>query len=139
MSGPGPLPPGAVPTEEGSAEYRVGKCRPPLATRFRPGQSGNPRGRPKGARSLAAAVAAELGEFVAVKENGREGRITKRVAVAKRLVNRAVGGDPRATQLLFALVGADESRPAPPEPERLDEGDALVMAELVRRIRSSTP
>jgi hypothetical protein len=31
---------------------RVGYGRPPLATRFRPGQSGNPRGRPKGARNL---------------------------------------------------------------------------------------
>jgi hypothetical protein len=34
------------------AGERVGYGRPPLATRFRAGQSGNPRGRPKGARNL---------------------------------------------------------------------------------------
>ncbi len=30
----------------------VGYCKPPKRTRFQPGQSGNPRGRPKGTKNL---------------------------------------------------------------------------------------
>jgi Family of unknown function (DUF5681) len=52
----------------------VGYRRPPIGTRFRPGQSGNPRGRPKGARNLSTVVAAALGERVAVTENQARGR-----------------------------------------------------------------
>ncbi len=60
-----------------AAEYKVGYCRPPLANRFRPGQSGNPRGRPKGARNLRTVMAAALAEMVEIKE-----RTTARAASA---------------------------------------------------------
>jgi uncharacterized protein DUF5681 len=52
---------------------RVGYGRPPLMTRFRPGQSGNPRGRPKGARNLSTVVAAALSERVAVNKTADAG------------------------------------------------------------------
>src|SRR5208337_568384 len=58
-------------------DERVGYGRPPIRTRFRPGQSGNPRGRPRGARNLATEIAAALAEKVAVTENGRRRHITK--------------------------------------------------------------
>ncbi len=51
-----------------AADYEVGYCRPPLATRFRPGQSGNPRGRPKGSRNLRAVVKAVAGELVEIRK-----------------------------------------------------------------------
>ena len=34
------------------ASYEIGYCRPPVATRFQPGVSGNPSGRRKGTRNL---------------------------------------------------------------------------------------
>jgi hypothetical protein len=71
------------------ANERLGYGRPPMTTRFRPGQSGNPRGRPKGARNLGTVVAAALSERVAINENGRRRRITKLEAAVKQLVNRA--------------------------------------------------
>ncbi|MFY9969457.1 MAG: DUF5681 domain-containing protein, partial [Roseiarcus sp.] len=64
---------GSLPKGKGE----VGNRRPPLATRFRPGQSGNPRGRPKTANRLRALVERELGEEVEAKENGELVRITK--------------------------------------------------------------
>ena len=48
--------------EDEREERRVGYGRPPVATQFRQGVSGNPRGRPKGARNFATVVAATLGE-----------------------------------------------------------------------------
>ena len=57
---------------------RAGPCRPPVATRFRPGQSGNPRGRPRVKRHLGAVVARALRERVTVEEtDGRVRRLSK--------------------------------------------------------------
>jgi Family of unknown function (DUF5681) len=91
--------------EPAAENERVGYCRPPMGTRFRPGQSGNPRGRRKGARNLSAVIAAALSERVAVNENGRRCRISKLEAAVKQLVNRAASGETRATQLLLPRPG----------------------------------
>ena len=86
--------------EDEREERRVGYGRPPVATQFRQGVSGNPRGRPKGARNFATVVAATLGERLTITENGRRKRITKLDAVVKQLVNRAAGGEARSILLL---------------------------------------
>ncbi len=124
-----PSPPSLFP--DGVAEQEpAGDRERPRSTRFRPGQSGNPRGRPKGAQSLRGLIVSALGERVEAQENGRR-RITKLEAAVKQLVNRAANGDQRATQVVFALLGEDRERPPP----AIDsEADALVIAELVRRL-----
>jgi hypothetical protein len=128
-----------LPANEAAVEKCVGYRRPPVRTRFRLGQSGNPRGRPKGARNLGTVIAAALGERVAVTENGCRRRITKLEAAVKQLVNRAASGEARATQLLLALVQANEARPAQVDAQRLGEADAIVMAELTRRLGREAP
>jgi Family of unknown function (DUF5681) len=120
--------------EPSAGNERVGYGRPPLGTRFRPGQSGNSNGRPQGARNLSTIVAAALSERVTINENGRRRRITKLEAAVKQLVNRAATGEARATQLLLALVQANEARPVQQDAHRLKDADAIVMAELARRL-----
>ena len=132
---PAPEAPPPGPSDaEPAADYAVGYGRPPVAYRFRPGRSGNPRGRPKGARKLAAIVAAALGERIAVNENGRRRRITKLEAAVKQLVNRAAAGETRVTQLLLALVQTHEARPPRTGAEFASEADAAVIAGLLRRL-----
>jgi hypothetical protein len=41
-----------APDNGAEPEYKVGYCKPPLETRFPPGSSGNPRGRPRGRSDL---------------------------------------------------------------------------------------
>jgi hypothetical protein len=123
--------------QEQAQDYQVGYRRPPVETRFRPGASGNPRGRPKGLRSLAAVVAATLGERVVVTENGRRKHISKLQAAVKQLVNRAASGEARSMQLLLALVQASEAKPLPSDPSQQIEADAIVLAELRRRFEQS--
>jgi predicted ArsR family transcriptional regulator len=84
-------------------------------------------------------IASALGERVAVTENGRRRHISKLEAAVKQLVNRAASGEARATQLLLALVQANEARPAQSGADRLGEADAIVMAELTRRLGSNAP
>ena len=118
-----------------TAEEAVGNRRPPVATRFRPGQSGNPRGRPKTSSRLRALVMRELAEEIEAKENGEPVRITKLEAAVKQIVNRAASGDQRAAQFVFSLLADDAEKPAPPpSQEKISRGDALVMAEIVRRL-----
>jgi uncharacterized protein DUF5681 len=121
--------------EASTADEPVGYRRPPKATRFRPGQSGNPRGRPKGARSVSTVIAAALSERVAVTENGQRRHISKLEAAVKQLVNRAASGEFRATQLLLALAQANENPPASQDEQRFSEDDAVVMKELARRLK----
>ncbi len=126
-------------TDPGSSEaFGVGYGRPPIETRFKQGVSGNPRGRPKGARNFASIVAATLGERVVVNENGRRKRITKLEAAVKQLVNRAAGGEARSIQLLIGLVQAGEARPAQADPSQATQADANVLRELHRRLKERT-
>ena len=119
--------------------YKVGYRRPPLATRFRPGTSGNPRGRPRGARNLATVVASTLAERVVVTENGRRKRITKLEAAVKQLVNRAAAGEARSMSLLLALVQASEANALQAETGACSADEALVLREIMRRIKGDVP
>jgi hypothetical protein len=136
MSGQTP-PDSPAAAEEG--EEKVGYARPPRASRFRRGQSGNPRGRPKRSHALAAIVTRAFREVVEATENGQPTRMTKLEATVKQFVNRAAKGDQRAAQFLLPLYRDDQGAGAPPDPESLSEGDALVVADLVRRLSQSSP
>ncbi len=83
----------------------MGYGSPPLATRFKPGQSGNPSGRPKRVRSLRAELLDELGEMMRVREGGGDAvELTKARAIARALVQAAVGGNLRATTALLNFL-----------------------------------
>ena len=74
-------------------DYEVGYGKPPRRTRFKKGQSGNPRGRLPGAKNLKTLLSEALNEFVIVTENGGRRKITKRQAIITQLVNRSATAD----------------------------------------------
>ena len=80
----------------------VGYCKPPKHSRFKPGQSGNTRGRPRKNRSIEAMIKRELDQTVVLKEGGREIRLSEREALIKQLVNRAISGDQKPMQLVLS-------------------------------------
>ena len=118
-------------------DYKVGPGRPPLHTRFRKGQSGNPGGRSK--KKLSALLADALNEPILVTIDGERRKITKREAVVHQLVNKSTDADLRATQMLFDMMKDAEQKAGaaspPPEPRRLTEADKEVVQQLVERIR----
>jgi len=81
----------------------VGYKRPPKHSRFKPGQSGNPKGRPRRAKTTLAIVREALKEMVTVTENGRRHQINKLEIIIKQVVNDAAKGDARARKDLFAM------------------------------------
>jgi hypothetical protein len=88
----------------------VGYKRPPRHTRFKPGQSGNLKGRPKGTKNFATVMDKELSTKIEVTENGRRRRISKREAIVKQTVNKAASGDPKATVVLLNEARFHESQ-----------------------------
>jgi hypothetical protein len=86
------------------ADHRVGYRRPPRHSRFQPGQSGNPRGRPQGVKSLPDIVRKIIGQKVTVTENGRARRVPRLEAILLRAAGEASRGDPPALRLLLQLT-----------------------------------
>lgn len=86
------------------SEPQTGYKKPPKSGQFKPGQSGNPRGRPKGHRNLKTDLFAELNAKIEITEGNRKVIITKQQALVKRLVNGALSGDPKSTSLLIPMV-----------------------------------
>jgi|SRR5689334_18043034 uncharacterized protein DUF5681 len=119
-----------------SNDYVVGYRKPPLHTRFKKGESGNVRGRPKGARNLAGVLERELNAPVTINENGQRKTITKFEAVIKLLVNQTLKPDLRALQQLLALhrfVYRDE---ADSQAEPLcSENDEQVISGILKRMQ----
>src|SRR5277367_4151965 len=89
---------------EARAGGSIGYRRPPTHSRFRAGQSGNPRGRPPGVKSLSDIVRKIIGQKVTVTENGRARRIPRLEAILLRAAGEASRGDARALRLLLQLT-----------------------------------
>lgn len=117
--------------------YRVGRGKPPLHSRFKKGQSGNPSGRPKGLRPLKQDVEIVLAKSLTATENGRRVKITKQRAWVTSLVNKAIKGDVPAITRLIALIqsfappqGGEAARKTP-----LAEADRAILDGYLASLR----
>ena len=113
-------------------DFHIGYKMPPLHSRFKPGQSGNPRGRPK-KPTVTSELAIELNRKIKVRENGVEQQTTKSAALAKSLVARALGGDMRAIGYLIQLLPAQFQAPAEAVDANLSATDAAALERFVER------
>ncbi|MFC3615280.1 DUF5681 domain-containing protein [Lutimaribacter marinistellae] len=85
-------------------DYEVGYGKPPKHTRFRKGQSGNARGRKQGSCNFQTDLEEVLEARVAIKENGQARKVTSQQAALRRLLEKALAGDPRALDRLLNLA-----------------------------------
>ena len=86
-----------------STDYAVGYRRPPTWTQFQPGQSGNPKGRPKGVRNTASLAHDALEQTILVEEKQTKRRMTVRELAYRQLSEKAIAGDIKALNFLLAL------------------------------------
>jgi hypothetical protein len=85
-------------------DYEVGYGKPPLASRFKPGQSGNPAGRKRGNLNINSILKKAMSEVVVVNERGRNKRLTKMEVAVRQLINKAAAGDIKAFKLAYAMA-----------------------------------
>lgn len=113
-----------------SGDYEVGFGKPPRHSQFKPGQSGNPRGRKKGSRGLKTDLHAELASMLRIQINGKPIKGTKQQLMLKALATRAATGDVKAASLLLPLIlqvlgiedrGGNQARLSVQDQEILDE------------------
>ena len=88
----------------GERDYEVGYGRPPKATRFQKGRSGNPRGPKKGTRGLKKDLHKALSARHSIKIDGRVMKGTTQEMALFTLAKRAGTGDVRATHELVDLT-----------------------------------
>lgn len=83
-------------------DYKVGYGKPPKSGQFKPGQSGNSKGRPKGAKKtdLNDMLEKELQSLITLTNGGR---ITKEMAIIKQISNKAASGDYKSGKLVLEL------------------------------------
>ena len=77
---------------------------PPVAHQFKPGQSGNPKGRPKGVKNLITDLQEELESKILITEANKSHEVTKQRAMIKTLFAKALKGETRAANVLINLI-----------------------------------
>ncbi len=87
-----------------NAENGIGYKNPPVHSRFKAGQSGNPSGRAKGSQNLRTLFQKILKEEVSLREGTDVRRVSKAEAVLRGLVVSAMKGDPKSVVALFKLA-----------------------------------
>lgn len=108
----------------------TGYGKPPRATRFQKGHSGNPAGRPKGRLNVATVFQQALSATVMVNEGGRRVPRSKLDVALTQLVNQAVSGDLQAIRMVLTLAPMVD----PDAPQGHTPPDLKADRELARKI-----
>lgn len=118
------------PKRQATGDYENGYARTPVATRFQPGKSGNPKGRPKRARGFKAEFGEVINEKVTLtsKDDGRKLEVTRLRASLRALASKAANGNVAAIKELIALnlnMFGDGSEPE--GPRKLSANDQALL------------
>ncbi len=115
--------------------YATGYKKPPKQHQFTKGQSGNPRGRPKGSKNIATLLQEELAQTIIVQEKGQNKSIKKLDAIVKQLVMKALKGDSRAIEYLFKQLNLNNDQELTNTPSF--EADPEIVKNLFDRLSNS--
>ena len=119
-------------------DYQVGYGKPPKHTQFKPGNRANPKGRPRGTKSIPKITERLLGERVKYRHEGKLRRATYREVYILGLRQDALKGDRKALELLLKLdpamkETANDEEVASASAELSPQDQALVLSYLRRR------
>jgi hypothetical protein len=118
--------------------YEVGYGRPPRHRRFVKGQTGNPRGRPRGAQNIKTLLNKVLNELVVVTEYGGRRKVSKREAIITQLVNRSAKADFKAVQILWGMLrNIEDAADLQAAEPALAEADQQIIQRIQARLRGA--
>jgi hypothetical protein len=114
-----------------NGNYIVGDKRPPKKSQFKPGQSGNPAGRPKGSINLKTKIDKELRKPISVMRNGKLTKMTKGDVIVAQLVDSSMKGDVRTATMVLRLT---EDSAAPMETANVSVEISMPDKDALKRI-----
>jgi hypothetical protein len=121
----------------GTAQHAVGYKNPPRHTRFKPGQSGNAKGRPKKSASVEDVIRKRLGKIVPITVAGKVERVSTLEVIALQQVNQAIKGNHKSAVLLLGLYNQDGKDGNNNISNLLDEFRSMNAAHEAAEIRKS--
>ncbi len=116
-----------------SDDYKVGYKKPPQENQFQPGQSGNPRGRPKGSKNFDTLFEEAMSSQLTVNRNGKRQKITTRQAVILKLAEQGLGGEKQSLFKLVDLLRAHDEKAVEQAVEELSAEDAEILERYLSR------
>lgn len=122
-------------------DYEVGYGKPPKETRFKAGESGNRKGRPKRHRNLKTVLEEALREKVTIREGERRRTIARIDVWVRTVLGQALRGEAKGTQNLLGLIrvaglAGNEAEAASAEPARYE--DEALIKDFLRRFGAAT-
>jgi uncharacterized protein DUF5681 len=117
------------------SEYEVGYRKPPRRSQFKPGQSGNPRGRPKGRKNEDTLLDEILHRKLPMRDRGRVREVPVIEAILLKFTEAALRGDPKAAAFLL-------NRHSPPSADEtgdrdLTREDQEILDAFARRMQAT--
>lgn len=127
-------------TQRNTRGYEVGYGKPPLHSRFQPGQSGNPAGRRRPPKTPEEILADALNKKIAVLDNGQPRKITKHAAMVTHLVNRAASGDLKAAEKVLRMIQSPPARKSEEKKRETSNAQAHLQAliELTQKAKEAS-
>jgi hypothetical protein len=130
------------PSSDRAPDDTIGDGRRTVLGRFKPGQTGNPKGRPKKQRNLRTVLETTLNQRIIIREGNRSRSITKLDGIVLSIVNKSLQGDGKAQSSLFTLLrsaGMIGESPEAATPESLTPDDGALIADYIRRLGADRP
>lgn len=121
-------------SDTGDDDDTGGYKRPPPRSRFKAGQSGNSKGRPKGGRNLKTDLSALMKKRVKIREDGELHQVSRQEAMLLSLFEKAVRGNVKASGQIFTMLMKMDARdPAPRESTAVTDNDRAIVEDFLRR------
>ena len=118
--------------------YTVGYAKPPSASRFEPGVSGNVKGRPKGRKNLKTLIKQAMTATITIQEGTSGRQVTKLEGVVLRQLQNALKGNDRSAMAVIKMANEmgllDDAADASSGTESdLTPSDERILKELLAR------
>jgi hypothetical protein len=115
-------------------EDDVGYGKPPRAHQFQPGKSGNPKGRPKGAKNEETILRELLQQTISLNERGKARKITIHEGIFRRIIEDCLKGNTKSAAFLLNRHHAVTS--GEPMESGLSEDDEAVLEAYLQKYQS---
>jgi len=110
-------------------EYEVGYGKPPKANQFKPGHSGNPKGKRKRPKTAADVVEKLLQQKVEVNAGGRKKRLPLLEVLLRTITTKAAKGDLASARFLLELFKSQQEGDTGTMESILSEADSDELIE----------